>query len=78
MAVKECDDKNSMFWKVILILAGSMVTVGGLCATIRYNSERIVKVEYLATQNAGDIRELKTDIKYIKAGVDDIKDELKK
>jgi hypothetical protein len=67
-----------MFWKVILILAGTMITVGGLCATIRYNSERIDKVEVIASGNKGDIRELKTDIKYIKSGVDDIKDELKK
>jgi len=78
MAIKECDNKNGTFWKVVLILTGSMITVGSLCATIRYNSERIDKVEVKAAKNEGDVRELKTDIKYIKAGVDDIKDELKK
>jgi len=78
MAVKECDDKGNMFWKIIIILAGSMITVGGLCATIRYNSERIDKVEVKAAKNEGDVRELKIDIKYIKSGVDDIKEELKK
>lgn len=77
MAVK-LNDNNGTFWKVILILAGSMITVGGLCATIRYNSDRIDKVEVSVHENKGDIRELKTDIKYIKSGVDDIKDELKK
>jgi hypothetical protein len=78
MPVKNINDKNGTFWKVVLVMAGALLTVGGLCATIRFNSERITKVETLSIENKGDIRELKTDIKYIKGGVDDIKEELRK
>jgi len=78
MPVKNINEKNGTFWKIVIVMAGALLTVGGLCATIRFNSERIDKVEVKAAKNEGDVRELKTDIKYIKSGVDDIKEELKK
>ena len=65
-------------WKVMIWLAGALITVGGLIATIRYDSERIGKVEIKSHTNEGDIRELKTDIKYIRSGIDEIKRDVKK
>lgn len=65
-------------WKVIFVAATALITIGALCATIRSNESRIEKVEALAAQNVKDIVELKTDVKYIRSGVDEIKKEVKK
>ena len=70
-------EKNGMIWKILLASAGILITVGGICATIRYNTQRLEKVEVKASANENDIRELKTDIKYIRSGVDEIKREVK-
>ena len=64
--------------KLILTLAGALITIGVLCATIRSNEQRLNKVEIMASENEKDIRELKTDVKYIRAGIDEIKKEVKK
>ena len=70
--------KNSIMWKILLPIAGALLTVGGLCATIKHNSDTITKVEKQASANEGDIRELKTDVKYIREGIDEIKRNVKK
>ena len=70
--------KNGSMWKVMLPLAGALITAGGLLATIRYNSNRIAQVEIQSHANEGDIRELKTDVKYIREGIDEIKRNTKK
>jgi len=64
--------------KLILTLAGALITIGVLCATIRSNEQRLNNVEIMAFENEKDIRELKTDVKYIRAGIDEIKKEVKK
>lgn len=69
---------NSIFWKVMIPIAAALLTVGGLMVTIRYNSDRIEKVEIQSHENEGDIRELKTDVKYIREGIDEIKRNVKK
>jgi hypothetical protein len=60
-------------WKIVMWAAGGLVTAGALCATIYSNERRINKVEVSAMQNEKDIVELKTDVKYIRSGIDDIK-----
>jgi len=72
-------EKNgNLLLKIFIAIAGTLITVGVLCATIRNNEKRITQVELKAVENEKDIRELKTDVKCIRKGVDDIKDELKK
>lgn len=70
--------KNGLMWKILLPIAGALLTVGGLCATIKQNSDDIAEVEVKAHTNEGDIRELKTDIKYIRKGIDEIKIDVRK
>ena len=70
--------KNGTMWKILLPVAGALLTVGGLCATIKQNRDDIAKVEIQAHGNEGDIRELKTDVKYIREGIDEIKQNVKK
>ena len=70
--------KNGLVWKVVAIMAGALVTVGVLSATIRNNERRIGKVEVKAQSTQIAVVELKTDVKYIKSGIDDIKQNMKK
>jgi len=66
-------------WQAWVIFAASaLIALGGYLVTVRSNTNRINNVEIAAHSNEGDIRELKTDIKYIKAGIDEIKREVKK
>lgn len=69
--------KINGIWKIVIAIAGALITVGALCATIRSNEKRIDKVEVKAEQTQIDVVELKTDVKYIKSGIDDIKREIK-
>lgn len=69
---------NDGTWKAIAVIAGALITVGALCATIRSNEKRINKVEDKAASNEKAVVELKTDIKYIKETVTEIKQEVKK
>lgn len=64
--------------KLIIALAGALIAIGILTATIRSNEQRIDKVEVIAKQNENDIREIKTHLEYIRKGVDEIKKEVKK
>jgi len=61
-----------------MAVAAALVTVGALCATIRSNEKRINIIENKAVSNEKDIVELKTDVKYIRKSVDEIKQEVKK
>ena len=70
--------KNGTMWKILLPIAGALLTVGGLYATIMQNRDDIVKVEVMTHQNEGDIRDLKKDVTYIREGIDEIKEEVKK
>ena len=70
--------KNGTMWKILLPIAGALLTVGGLCATIKQNRDDIIKVEAVAHQNEGDVRDLKKDVTYIREGIDEIKKEVKK
>ena len=70
--------KNGTMWKILLPIAGALLTVGGLYATIMQNRDDIVKVEVMTHQNEGDIRDLKKDVTYIREGIDEIKKEVKK
>ena len=70
--------KNGNMWKVIMALAGALITVGALLATIRSNEKRIDKVEAKSETTQMDVVELKTDVKYIKKGIDDIKRDMPK
>lgn len=70
--------KNGMLWKIGLTLAGVLITIGIYIATVRSNTGRIDKVEVKAHENEGDIRDIKKDITYIREGIDEIKQELKK
>ena len=66
-------------WQAWVIFAASaLIALGGYLVTVRSNTNRINNVEITAHSNEGDIRELKTDIKYIKSGIDEIKREVKK
>ena len=66
-------------WQAWVIFAASaLIALGGYLVTVRSNTNRINNVEIAVHSNEGDIRELKTDIKYIKAGIDEIKREVKK
>lgn len=64
--------------KLIIALAGALIAIGILTATIRSNEQRIDKVEVVAKQNENDIREIKTHLEYIRKGVDDIKRDIQK
>ena len=70
--------KNGIMWKILLPIAGALLTVGGLCATIKQNRDDIAEVEVISHQNEGDIRDLKKDVTYIREGIDEIKEEVKK
>ena len=69
---------NGSAIKILIYIAGILMAAGVYCATVRQNTERIDKVEIKANSSEKDIIGLKKDISYIKEGVDDIKDELKK
>lgn len=64
---------NGWFWRIAIASAGVLITAGIYIATVKSNTNRIEKVEVKTHANEGDIRELKTDIKYIRKGVDEIK-----
>ena len=65
-------------WKILLPIAGALLTVGGLCATIKQNRDDIAKVEIVSHRNEGDVRDLKKDVTYIREGIDEIKKSVKK
>ena len=81
--------KNETMWKVLLPLAAALVTVGGLCATIRSNSvmidEEKVRVTSEIEKNDSQhiefikgIQKLETGQMYILEGIGEIKEEIKK
>lgn len=61
-------------WTKFIILAiSTLIAIGIYIATVKANTERS-KANALAIQtNIGDIREIKTDLKYIKKGVDELR-----
>ena len=61
-------------WTKFIILAiTALIGIGIYITTIKANTERGKTHEMLIHINTGDIRELKTDIKYIRTGVDDLR-----
>lgn len=72
--VKNNNNNIKLSWsklRIILVIAGILITIGIVYATINNNSVRIEKVEDKAETNQIDIVEIKTDIKYIRKSVDD-------
>jgi len=63
---------------IITLIASAAIAYGILTERVKTNSNTIEKVEQKADTNQLNIVEIKTDIKYIKFGIDDIKEELKK
>jgi hypothetical protein len=77
-------DKNSNLWKILIGFAGALITVGAFCATVKYSVQRLdahdvrmEKIEITAAEQGLEMRELKTDIKYIVQGIDEIKEGLR-
>lgn len=62
---------------LIIIAIGAAVAWGVLKERVNTNRGRIVKVEEKSGSNQTAIVEMKTDIKYIKKGIDEIKEQLK-
>ena len=61
-------------WTKFAILAvTALIGIGVYITTIKANTERSKDNTMLVHINTGDIRELKTDIKYIRTGVDDLR-----
>lgn len=55
-----------------------LVSLGIYIATVRSNTERIVKVEDKSHSNEGEIRDLKKDVTYIREGIDRIEKKVDK
>lgn len=62
---------------LVVIIVATAVAWGVLKERVNTNRGRIVKVEQKSDTNQTDIVEMKTDIKYIKEGIDDIKEQLR-
>jgi len=62
---------------VLVMLLGVVAAYATLRANVKDNTEDIQKVTITADTNKIDVVEIKTDIKYIKKGIDDIKQKLK-
>lgn len=67
---------NGNLWKVLIYISGILVTIGVYTTIVKYNCDKIEKVEIRSVQNKEDIIGIKKDISYIREGVDDIKLEL--
>lgn len=75
------NDKIQRWLRLLIYIGVLLVGVAVAYATLRErvntNRGRIVKVEEKADSNQTAIVEFKTDLKYIKKGVDEIKEQLK-
>ena len=69
---------NGWVWKLAIFLAGALVAAGGYIATVRSNTNRIEKVEVKAHETETTVVGMQKDIEYIKVGIDEIKEEVKK
>jgi len=67
--------------QIIILLAGILVSVTLAYAAVNYrakaNSQKIIHIKEKADANENAIISMQKDIEYIKAGVDEIKLELK-
>jgi len=62
------------FWrKVLIAIAGLLITIGVYAATVKSNTDRIEKVEVKAENTENELIELRSevrmDIKHIKEGI---------
>lgn len=75
-------NKIPRFIQIIILLAGILVSVtlayAAVNARTKTNSEKIQEIKLKADSNEIAIVSMQKDIEYIKKGVDEIKQELKK
>lgn len=62
---------------LVIIAIGTAVAWGVLKERVNNNRDRIVKVEQKSDDNQTAVVEMRADIKYIKKGIDEIKEQLK-
>ncbi len=70
--------KNGAIWKMGLLLAGALITVGIYVATVRSNTARVEKVETKAHGTETAVVGMKKDIEFIKVTQTQILEEMKK
>jgi hypothetical protein len=72
--------KNGNGWalKLTIFLAGALIAVGGYIATVRSNTKRIEMVEVKTHIVETTVVGIQKDIEYIKVGIDEIKEEVRK
>lgn len=62
---------------LVVIVVATAVAWGVIKERVNNNRDRIVKVEQKSDTNQTAVVEMKADIKYIKKGIDEIKEQLK-
>jgi len=84
--------KNGTWWKVLLAILGSGLTTATviwiwqastIVSNVQANAASVIKIEKQSDKteeqvilNAGDIRDLKKDVTYIREGIDRIENKL--
>lgn len=78
--------RRDWFWKILPIIvtviavpfAGWVWSTEGRVSRLEERSAKVEKLEVLAQETSGDVRELKKDVEYIKNALMDIKDIVKR
>lgn len=70
------NNDNYRLLRLIAIIAGAIFAFGIAAETIHSNTKEIEANTFMAQSNQGDIREIKTDITWIRGSVDRIESKL--